>query len=791
MYIKLGSINLQYYQETNDWMIIGEVLDSSMSFERPILVRTTEELDIWFGKDFEDYSYIQELINTGIVLYLFKPISEETSGDDSYIDLDNYIEDDSVWIRDTEISWLNLILRDPEKYKFQYNNGEEILIRGFKVNSSGGLSLINGVSNREFCTSEIMREELPSQVSKIYKTAIKFHVFNSESLWIFKDEILNVDLLPQNINLTSISSNNRDTLIISSPNDTIDYTYLDYNSESDEFGIFYNTDIIDYAPTITNLSLIDMDKVTGGYQSLILILKSSSPEIGDNDYFVIPDPERSMEISRWKLYCKNINNIPSEVKSMFSSESIKVINSFSDLTSNIRSQGYKIRVVGEKTYAYSESIIPVTNFYRSNTISITPDIRSTELILSKYINVGAEIVSKTIGRGSKFEDDLIKLEIGKISDTNYRVSISRYSYTEVYEGDLKGSPGVDSLSSKISKESNLIRCHFYGEELREGTYYLRGATIENNTPDMFKYALKNMLSLEYNEPVYPDYFLIPDKTKYTPDITTNTPFELFLDYSKSIGCQFLIENNSVDELYNIVEVDELPVERKEGTYYKIGDLYYDWEGNIVTDQKFNDVVGAGGDFVYNYIGDKENRLVYFFKSMTSLYEKRPSYYVYLMGLLIDNYSMSVNNILYKTPTEDAFLDYNIEVQLKTYKSNYLVCDNQTYFYKDYQDGDSYVTTGWTRFIVGKIFRELQKNSGEILGQQLLGKVRSNISDLLTSITSCFSIVKSIDITEFEPSDTGDSIRIAIETTMNDLVKNNVSLDITVNYNNNSVYGTIS
>ena len=47
------------------------------------------------------------------------------------------------------------------------------------------------------------------------------------------------------------------------------------------------------------------------------------------------------------------------------------------------------------------------------------------------------------------------------------------------------------------------------------------------------------------------------------------------------------------------------------------------------------------------------------------------------------------------------------------------------------------------------------------------------------------------MTEFTPSDTGDSIKITLVTVMNDLVKNNVSLDITVNYNNKNIYGTIS
>jgi hypothetical protein len=119
-----------------------------------------------------------------------------------------------------------------------------------------------------------------------------------------------------------------------------------------------------------------------------------------------------------------------------------------------------------------------------------------------------------------------------------------------------------------------------------------------------------------------------------------------------------------------------------------------------------------------------------------------------------------------------------------------VYDNQTYFYKDYQDGNDYITTGWTRFIAGKIFRELQKNSGDILGQQMLGVIRSKITELISSISNGFSIVRSIGITEFEPTDNGQSLKVSLATVMNDQVKSDVNLDITVNYNNN-IYGTIS
>ena len=242
MYIKLGSINLQYYQETNDWIILGEILDSGMSFEKPVLVRTTNELDIWFGKDFKDYSYMQELINMGIVLYLYKPTSNKTIGGTDYIDLDNYVEDDKVWLRNVELGWISKVVESPESYKFRYNDGTEIKTIGFKVSPESDLVVIEDIGNRQYCTEDIVRKELITpinQISRIFKNPIKFHVFNSEDLWIYdKGEIIDTELLPQNLNLTSSSFDNRDTLIVSSPNDTLEFTYLDYNSEEDIFGIF-------------------------------------------------------------------------------------------------------------------------------------------------------------------------------------------------------------------------------------------------------------------------------------------------------------------------------------------------------------------------------------------------------------------------------------------------------------------------------------------------------------------------------------------------------------------------
>jgi hypothetical protein len=55
MYIKLNTIRLQYTKEVNDIFILAEVPDSTMSYENPVIVRTVDDLESWFGKNFTSY----------------------------------------------------------------------------------------------------------------------------------------------------------------------------------------------------------------------------------------------------------------------------------------------------------------------------------------------------------------------------------------------------------------------------------------------------------------------------------------------------------------------------------------------------------------------------------------------------------------------------------------------------------------------------------------------------------------------------------------------------------------
>jgi hypothetical protein len=115
-----------------------------------------------------------------------------------------------------------------------------------------------------------------------------------------------------------------------------------------------------------------------------------------------------------------------------------------------------------------------------------------------------------------------------------------------------------------------------------------------------------------------------------------------------------------------------------------------------------------------------------------------------------------------------------------YKCNYLVSNNQVYYYNKYQDGEDYITSGLMRFILGKVYREIQKHRWGIIGQKFNAMIENRIRQILQR-PSEFSQVKSIDITRFTPQPELNLLDIEIEVYTRELLKNNITLDITINY----------
>jgi hypothetical protein len=335
------------------------------------------------------------------------------------------------------------------------------------------------------------------------------------------------------------------------------------------------------------------------------------------------------------------------------------------------------------------------------------------------------------------------------------------------------------------------------------------------------------LDVLLEEEIFPDYLLIPDISKYVSgldkDYSYYKEYKTFLDIAKEHNLQVLIQNS--DSKFKLEEVNALPEEQSSNTVYKIGSRYY-LNNEEISDQDFITLVTAGNDYIFNYSGDKENRLVYFFRDMTSYLKKRPGYYIYLNGLLNNVYSATPDDIVYNSPVdypydldqkvvkveelpripkmntiyilgEDYYLgpekitdnkliqaanEVEIKERLSSYKSNYLVYNNQMYYYRGYENGEDYETTEWMRFAIGKVYRELQKNKWSYLSLKNVGKIRENIVSVLSRILRSYSIIKTIDISVFKPVMSENRIELTLDVKVADLAENNIVLDLIINYN---------
>jgi hypothetical protein len=231
---------------------------------------------------------------------------------------------------------------------------------------------------------------------------------------------------------------------------------------------------------------------------------------------------------------------------------------------------------------------------------------------------------------------------------------------------------------------------------------------------------------------------------------------------------------------------DLSEELEDYILWTTGDGHYWRKGEVglieETDRVIIETSQNLGDFIYNLQGDQDNRLVYFFQGMTVYGRQRPGYYLYLLGLFSDIYSASSSVINYNNFVDNPYVDEEFEETLKRYKSNYLVGNNQIFYYKDYQNGNPYTSTGWMRFAIGKITRELQRNRSAYLGKRNSVEIERGIKEVLNNIVRRFSIVDQIEILNFQVSNSENRINLHLETKVKDLVDNNIGLDITINYN---------
>ena len=834
MYIKLDTIRLQYTNEVNDTLILAEIPDSTMSYEKPIIVHTVDELESWFGQDFTSYNYFVELLNRNISLYLYRPISTDIIKDSQYIDLSKYTisevtyptpeslpqtgeENTKYWVGGLYVDWENLI------------DGGEVT------------SLPDTPDpNTKYLMFSVWYTYINSGWVSSNDSIGCFYIYIFDS-WVSEKD------LPQNTGITSISQENRDTLLISKPELGTTITYCCPEYHESRLGVFSK----DYSGFILNNRYpIELPGIESTY-CFDLTWNGETDDLPDYYYIVIPDPlfpnsyflaysdadwdnlgnGGSVDIlpdnpdptkkylyknSYWAFFgsswlCEDNrveNKVPISLIPVVDDRGVyrrnrntdptldykNRIPKFSILIQYIRSFYYKNieEIIEDRSYKlFSQLAVPVDFYYEFPGLNLTPNYRDSQNFLCTNLSEqdwGIEIWSKTIGRGDpNYEEDLIKVQIEELKEKEeYRFTISRFSYTEIFEGKLYPEQGEERLDYIISRKSKLIHVRFDNiiDGLRTGTWEIKGAIKENYTKDNYWKSLEALLN---DSSIYPDYILIPDKTKWTNDISDPNYLNKLLEYCKNYSCQALIQNSLPD--YVIRQVDDLPVWEKDledyvlwtlgdGHYWKKGDFGLIEETDTVTIETSQNL----GDFIYNLRNEPDNRLIYFFQDMTVYGIQRPGYYIYLLSLFSDNYSMSTTYINYNSFVNNPYVDEEFENTLKKYKSNYLVSNNQIYYYKDYQNGESYTSTGWMRFAIGKITRELQRNKSRYQGKRNNVEIERNIREVLNDIVRTFSIIDQIEITRFLVYNSENRIEISLNTKVKDLVNNNMGLDITINYN---------
>ena len=857
MYIKLGKTRINYNtQETlNKYTIIGQVINSPTSYENPVLVNSSKELDIWFSKDFIDRDYFLELLDKDVTLYLYKPISTKLVNMDGDVEFIDYSDWDTLTINNglvdnTTISifYLMKILEKGGSYKYKVLNSDRTNFDDY-IWKDNNWVMYFGKDLKYMSENIYFNEEDLDDISKILSgDQFKIPVINSpDNFWIWSDErFIVTDQLPQNLENFSESLNNRDTLTITN-SELIPYTHPEF-TKMDKIGVYSETDVE------LNTDSINLERINEEKDTLVFRLKSTYTDQYSNLYFVIIDVASG---NSHLYYSGDLGSIPSEVKDfcvdykqLFPGETTtrEFLNKLSE---EFELQGYAIRSISQDEFlASSPKPIKVTYFNNIPGLVYGSDKKlSYNIISKKAIDDDENVIefwSKTIG-GTNHDEDRISINIEKVEseedndtdtdvDPYYRVTISKYDYSETFEAPTRpvDDKTEERLDYVISNKSKLVYCSIKkpGKRIKEGDFVLRRGRNEAENLEWNSESWRKSLSVLFDgqtDPVYPDFFLIPNINKFSTTVSVSdkyyTYYDKLVEYAKEFNCQFLIQNNnsSIGSNVCMLVYEENPTEEyiiNASTLDDAFEIYKNEEGRFMDDNTFYFIISevdnssfcyvnkkkitqemldtdpvairysllmeAENDYIFNYTKDVENRLVYFYNYMYVDGVYRPGYYLFVDGILTNKYSITTDRIIYNDPVkddDDIYADSEKKLLLEAYKSNYLINNNIVYFYKSYQNGvnPKPKTTILFRFVAGKIQRELQKNRWKFLGEKNLSKVQNNIELILNKIRESYSIVESLDLVKFLPDILNNKLDLEMDIRLDDLVNKDITLDVTVDF----------
>ena len=877
-YLKLGNTHIRYGREnTVDRLILSQVVDSGCSYKNPKLIRSIEDLELFFGNSYEDYEYHKELLSNGATLYLYKPITDNytslKSGISGWIDFSNYVR-------------FSYIDYSDNSYKFP-TAGAEYYTEA-EYDDSGNLVYydINEILEKSEDKEEVLEkyrenkiftsiEELPKNglVSTQASTKFIFTVVeDGEPLDYYFDDLLEeyvcLSKLPQILDSSNYITGkfNRDTLRITTKswiNNLSNQDAEKYVTERDKdsnLDISYEKVSVpysevthcnpryssrNYTPSYPDLPEISyeadqkkqlFESVTGKEKYLGGDIYSlaytfdfsdvSKEDIKVGDYIVMSDPVNQ---SGSVFYFGGPEDLPTigdnevggaqrfGIKIDPTTEDpigllMKTILEETKLDGEDKETRHSNWYLGykENEYIYHiwnvNGVTPNSQFFSIPGLKITPDVVLTQDVLSVLTEDfwRIEFYSKTIGLG----DENIKVKIEKLDTYNperYRITISRYSYSEIFEGNLYIKEDLDgrieNLEYIINSGSKLVECKIRrkvqkreylkynkskgilersndvievnltsddeSDGLPEGEWYLSRAIKETYTSEDYFRSL-NLMEKEIR--IKEDFLLIPEIKPWG----LNTYKEKIFDYTNSVNTQALIVNHNNE-------------------YTK----------NIITDLK-----GRPKDL--------ENRLVFFLEDIQVNWNKRPGYYVFLRGILGQGYTLPLTGVqyprIYKTINketkgveiktlwpweelsgekyesteliiENPYSDYS--KILEKFKCNYLVFNNHNYYYRklfSHQGDNNYKMTILSKYCQTHVTRVVEREFTQFLSYIYSGDMMDEMNNILRRIRSCNKIISDLYIEYIEMDTEGQSLDVHLHLDIREAADKDISLGVTLNFN---------
>ena len=776
-YLKLDQTSINYTTSLGTSnLFVSEIIDSDCSYVTPKVITSSEELDIYFGKSFTQREYYEELLQSGVSLLLYRPIKENLGLEE--LDLSEYKE-----ILDFD----TMPLRE-KKYEYI--------------------------------------DELPSDgIPEYYSPGkYKFYVTTEESYYIwYEGDYIKASDFPSDDYSSSLV--NRDTLRLldyALGSKSFKYCHPKYRSRS------YNPTYTEDLTGITE-SLLQSIESHGGIgddcRTVAYTLDFTGVKnFGETDYIVFPLSSDSRH-SRVQFYFGSQPPLEADIISGAESKQIlgdtkedKIKNIISELKENY---GFKVIEYSKTKYViYTSDLLQDLQFFSLEGLVYEKNETISQNIYSILSDEHKrlEVFSRTIGPG----DSDIKFKIEKLSGDfkeHYRITISRYTYTEVFEGSLyieydESTGTFSSLETVINQESDLVEIKIYNQGrsidnsedgLIPGEYELKRAISEKSyTPADYWRALSKLQEFNLSE----DFLLVPEIEKYeiigaSSDTSWISEYTTLLGYAEEKNCQVLFSNHSwkfgCTRLEMLQEDPEKPEEEvmygiakdQDTIIYKSYSSDAGWTIYNFDDKhkyrvhEIEEIFSPGytGNHIFNYTKDTSNRLVYFYQDMTFYGNSRPAYYMFLKGIISGKYSETSDTIDYKSPVNSYEEDKS---NLQTWKSNFLSFNDHIYYYRNFfnHTGDwNYKTSILTRFCMDKVTNTVMREFPQYLGSETIGELRSGLQSILTSLIQNFPIIYSLSIGSITENSENQSILVYLILEIKELLEKDIKLSVTLNFNN--------